>query len=123
MPEMIHIFELPVEVEPFRPGVQRRASLVSHVVVSTAAVAFRAGIAAARAKLLEDLSRPPVKMGVDDPHGIYRQIITHPTLQTGSPGCCILSLIYRPHRSPGEQLDAHHWRAFSSVSKRQRRRP
>jgi hypothetical protein len=40
-------------------------------------------------------------MGVDDPHAIYRQIIAHPTLHTDSP-------------LPGEQLAAHHWRAFST---------
>ncbi|PYS38225.1 MAG: hypothetical protein DMG14_18500 [Acidobacteria bacterium] len=71
MAKTVHVFELSVEVEPFRPRVERRASFMSHIVVSAAAVAFRPMIAAAIAQLLQDLSRPPVEMGVDDPHGVY----------------------------------------------------
>ena len=62
------MLELAVEIEPFRPGVDRWASRMSQITVSAAAVAFRARIAAALAKLLEDVSRPPVEMGIDDPH-------------------------------------------------------
>jgi len=64
------MFELPVEIEPFRPGVQRGTSLMSHIVVPAAVVAFCARITVALAKLLEDLSRPPVEMGIDDSHGV-----------------------------------------------------
>src|SRR3984885_2916225 len=71
MAEAIHVLELPVEIEPFRPGVDRWASIMSQITVSAAAVAFRARIAAALAELLEDVSRPPVEMGIDDPHGVY----------------------------------------------------
>src|SRR5262249_49196173 len=68
VPETIHVLELPVEVEPFRPGVQRWASLMSHIVVPAAAVRFRMRIPAPFAKLLKDLPQPPVEMGVDDSH-------------------------------------------------------
>src|SRR5204863_2944629 len=70
MAKPIHMFELPVEIEPFRPGVERGTSLMSHIVVSAAVVAFCARVTVAPAKLLEDLSGPPVEMGIDDPHGV-----------------------------------------------------
>ena len=68
MAETIHMFELPVEIEPFSPRVERWPALVSEIAVSAAVVAFRARIASAFAKLFEDFSRPPVEMGVNDTH-------------------------------------------------------
>src|SRR5215467_3202784 len=73
MPQTIHVLELPVEVEPLRPGVQRWAPLTSHIVVSAAAIRFGVRVAAPLAELLKDLFRPPVEMGVDDPHGFCRR--------------------------------------------------
>src|SRR5579864_6882754 len=55
---------------------------MSHIVVSATAVRNRVRIATPLAQLLKDLSRPPVEMGVDNPHGVYRQIIAHPTLRS-----------------------------------------
>src|SRR5262245_364461 len=68
MAKPIQMLQLPVEVEPLSPRIDGRSSFVSQVVVSAAAVPFRTRKAAAHAKLLEDLSRPPVEMGIDDPH-------------------------------------------------------
>src|SRR6266566_7944105 len=74
MAKPIHMFELPVEIEPFRPGVERGTSLMSHIVVSAAVVAFCTRVTIAPAKLLEDLSGPPVEMGIDDPHDLTESI-------------------------------------------------
>src|SRR5438876_3160242 len=78
MTQAIHMFELPVEIKPFRPGIDRRTALMSEIVVSAAAVAFRARISAAFAKLFENLAGPPVKMGVDDTHAVYLALPLYP---------------------------------------------
>src|ERR1017187_3473641 len=65
------MFELPVEIEPFGPGVERRAPLMSDIIVTTAAIAFAQRVAGAPAHRVKDRSRPPMKMGIDDPHEIY----------------------------------------------------
>src|SRR5262249_49121469 len=70
MAKTIHMFELTIEIEPFRPRVKRWASLMSDIVVSAASVAFRARIATAFTELLENLSRPPVEMRIDDAHDV-----------------------------------------------------
>src|SRR5437867_7293162 len=71
MARHVQVFDLAVEIAPFSPTVERPALRISHIIVSAAPIAFRPRIAAALAKLLEDLSRPPVEMGIDDPHGVY----------------------------------------------------
>src|SRR5690349_15857531 len=70
MAETIHVLELPVEIKPLCPRIERRPPLMSQVSVSAAGVAFRMRIAAPLAELLQEIPRPPMKMGVDDPHDI-----------------------------------------------------
>ncbi len=66
----IHVFELAIEVEPLGPAVERRAPLLPHIIIATAAVDLSRRIARAPAKAVEDFSRPPVEMGIDDTHGV-----------------------------------------------------
>src|SRR5262249_19423891 len=68
MAKAIHVLELPVEIKPLCPRVERRPPFMAHVCVSAAGVAFRVWKTAPFAKLLKEISRPPMKMGVDDPH-------------------------------------------------------
>ena len=67
----VHMFELLIEIEPFGPTVQRWAARLSYIIVAAAAIALRTRIGAALAKLLEDASRPPMEMRIDDPHSVY----------------------------------------------------
>ena len=72
----VHMFELTIKIEPFGPAVERRTPLLAHIIVAAAAVDLRIRIAGAPAKPVEDFSRPPVEMGIDDTHGVRPSILT-----------------------------------------------
>jgi hypothetical protein len=66
-----HVFKLLVEIEPLGPGVEvLTASAAAHVVVAATVVDPRLGEAATLAELVEDRTRPPVEVRVDDVHGL-----------------------------------------------------
>jgi hypothetical protein len=68
--EAVHVFELLVEIEPLRPGIEMLAAGGSaHVVVAAALVDPGLGEFAALAQLVENRAGPPMEMRVDDVHG------------------------------------------------------
>src|SRR6185369_12431331 len=70
MAEAVHVFELLVEIEPLGPAVEMLAAVgAASVVVATARVDAGARVVPALAKLVENGSRPPMEMRVDDVHG------------------------------------------------------
>src|SRR5215475_6195813 len=99
MAKTIHMFELAIQVEPFRPGVERRAPFMPDVSVSAAIVAFCPRMGRAFAKILEDLSRPPMEMGIDYPHAGF--IFSHSRVQALQSGAEICTL--RPSGSITEK--------------------
>src|SRR5207247_5104647 len=100
MAKPIHMFELPVEIEPFRPGVERGTSLMSHIVVSAAVVAFCARVTVALAKPLEDLSGPPVEMGIDDPHDLPESVTQRGLFRGRTPNSEVQEFGVRPRNRP-----------------------
>ncbi len=67
--EPVHMFELLVEIEPLRPGIQRRPALMSDIIVAAAGIFLRTADKSLRLqKRLEHAARPPVEMRVDDFH-------------------------------------------------------
>ncbi len=65
-----HVFELPVEIEPLGPGVEMAAAVLpAKIAVAALVVDVRPGEILALAQLVENRSRPPMEMRVDDMHG------------------------------------------------------
>ena len=69
VPQLGHMGELPIEIEPFRLKVQESGrSLLAPVIVAAIGFAAHTRVDAAALQLLEKPPRPPMKMRVDDVH-------------------------------------------------------
>src|SRR5579862_5545163 len=86
MAEARHIFELLVEIEPFRPGIEMLAAVrATQIIVAAAVVRARSREISALAQLVENRPRPPVEMRIDNVHGALLPIGCFQTILVGGP--------------------------------------